>query len=551
MKKRIIISNIATISMSLFVLFIISLLTIIHINLNNTKKELINYLDVATTIFNGNNEEELINSFSSNKSIRISIIDKSGNVISDSSNEVENVNHLERPEIIDLGSIHYRYSNSLKIKMMYVAALDNNYYVRVAIPQRTIDSFVEDYFSYGIIAMIVLLVLSSLVISSTTKKSFFKLRTQVNKLSRIVNKEENIIGDDVEFLSKKIDDVSTLINNKIKLINSEKNKLKFIFDNLNIGLIVINSEKKIEIVNKVALDILQLNSEVIDKDYIYVSRSFELQNNIHEALTSKKQMQYEEEVNEKYYMVRINSIDNLWDDSNNFGVVVNYINITDLKKLEKTKKEFFANASHELKSPLTSIIGYQQMIKEGIVTTSDEIADATSKTINEANRMNKIIIEMLALSKLESNYPSSLENIDVKKIIEDVLLSYENDIDLENLKINLKLESKTLNINRLDITMLIKNIIENAIKYNKPNGSIEIILRDNYFSVKDSGIGISADNQKHIFERFYRVDKGVSRSKNGTGLGLAIVKHICLNYGFEINVDSMLGEGTTVKIMFK
>lgn len=551
MKKRIIISNIATISMSLFVLFIISLLTIIHINLNNTKKELINYLDVATTIFNGNNEEELINSFSSNKSIRISIIDKSGNVISDSSNEVENVNHLERPEIIDLGSIHYRYSNSLKIKMMYVAALDNNYYVRVAIPQRTIDSFVEDYFSYGIIAMIVLLVLSSLVISSTTKKSFFKLRTQVNKLSRIVNKEENIIGDDVEFLSKKIDDVSTLINNKIKLINSEKNKLKFIFDNLNIGLIVINSEKKIEIVNKVALDIFQLNSEVIDKDYIYVSRSFELQNNIHEALTSKKQMQYEEEVNEKYYMVRINSIDNLWDDSNNFGVVVNYINITDLKKLEKTKKEFFANASHELKSPLTSIIGYQQMIKEGIVTTSDEIADATSKTINEANRMNKIIIEMLALSKLESNYPSSLENIDVKKIIEDVLLSYENDIDLENLKINLKLESKTLNINRLDITMLIKNIIENAIKYNKPNGSIEIILRDNYFSVKDSGIGISADNQKHIFERFYRVDKGVSRSKNGTGLGLAIVKHICLNYGFEINVDSMLGEGTTVKIMFK
>lgn len=551
MKKRIIISNIATISMSLFVLFIISLLTIIHINLNNTKKELINYLDVATTIFNGNNKEELINSFSSNKSIRISIIDKSGNVISDSSNEVENVNHLERPEIIDLGSIHYRYSNSLKIKMMYVAAVDDNYYVRVAIPQRTIDSFVEDYFSYGIIATIVLLALSSLVISSTTKKSFSKLRTQVNKLSRIVNKDENIIGDDVEFLSKKIDDVSTLINDKIKLINSEKNKLKFIFDNLNIGLIVINSEKKVEIVNKVALDIFQLNTEVIDKDYIYVSRSFKLQNNIYEALTSKKQMQYEEEVNDKYYMVRINSIDNLWDDSNNFGVVINYINITDLKKLEKTKKEFFANASHELKSPLTSIIGYQQMIKEGIVTTSDEIADAILKTINEANRMNKIIIEMLALSKLESNYPSSLENIDVKKVIEDILLSYENDINLENLKINLKLENKTLNINRLDITMLVKNIIENAIRYNKPNGSIEIILRDNYFSVKDSGIGISNDNQKHIFERFYRVDKGVSRSKNGTGLGLAIVKHICLNYGFEINVDSMLGEGTTVKILFK
>jgi len=226
--------------------------------------------------------------------------------------------------------------------------------------------------------------------------------------------------------------------------------------------------------------------------------------------------------------------------------------VTDKRNVEVMKREFFANASHELKSPLTSIIGFQQMIKEGIITDEAEIKDATTRTIKEANRMNKIIVEMLELSKLESKEPKKTEPVEFKMIISNILESYQNEIADREIKVSMHLDNLAVNINVLDADHLVRNLIDNAIKYNNHGGKIDIDVseKERRIIVQDNGIGIALENQSRIFERFYRVDSGKSKEAGGTGLGLAIVKHICMEYGFKIVVESELGVGSKFTIQF-
>lgn len=226
------------------------------------------------------------------------------------------------------------------------------------------------------------------------------------------------------------------------------------------------------------------------------------------------------------------------------------VDITLQENINSLKREFFANASHELKSPLTSIIGYQQLIQQGILSSDEEIKDATARTIKEAQRMNKLIIEMLDLSRLENNVQTSIEEIDISKIITDCLLELKPSYERKNIEISTNLNPTVIQSSQSDIYKLIKNIIDNSIIYNKENGKITITLEKNSLTISDTGIGISKADQEHIFERFYRVDKARSKESYGTGLGLSIVKHICILYGYKIKVISNLGIGTTIKITF-
>ena len=213
------------------------------------------------------------------------------------------------------------------------------------------------------------------------------------------------------------------------------------------------------------------------------------------------------------------------------------------------KKEFFANASHELKSPLTTIIGYQELIKSKMITKKVDLEKINLATLKEANRMKNIVLDMLDLSKLEYEQNKEIDNINLKDVINDVIKNLETQKASKNIKITAELKDFSLNINKDDAYKLINNLILNAINYNKENGSINIKLDDKLI-ISDTGIGISELDLPHIFERFYRVDKARSKDNSGTGLGLAIVKHICLNYKFKISVESKIDIGTTFTILF-
>ena len=342
-----------------------------------------------------------------------------------------------------------------------------------------------------------------------------------------------------------------MLDEKVTSLSNEKEKSKYILDNMNQGLILLNSDGKIELINKYSLALFGFEQEyILDKNYMYLFRDINVQEKIKDCINNNQEEQLIFDLDGRKFLLYINMLKTSWSSATNSHVALLMVDVTLQENMNLLKREFFANASHELKSPLTSIIGYQQLIQQGILTSNEEIQDATLRTINEAQRMNKLIIEMLDLSRLENNVQTILEDVNVSKIINDCLLELQPSIENKKIQLVLKLDDVTLVASQSDLYKLIKNILDNSIVYNNENGKIEINLSKNELIISDTGIGISKEDLDHIFERFYRVDKARSKESSGTGLGLSIVKHICLLYGYKIDVDSTLGKGTKITILF-
>lgn len=230
--------------------------------------------------------------------------------------------------------------------------------------------------------------------------------------------------------------------------------------------------------------------------------------------------------------------------------------IKKLKETEKYRREFAANVSHELKTPLTSINGYAELISNGITKEEDNIKFANI-ILKEGNRLLELIDDLINLSKLDNmtslRIRETMEDIDIFKMAKIIVSSFEDRASLNNININLSGEAAVIKANRKMIEELISNLIENGIKYNKQNGSIDIsILKDEKHStirIKDTGMGIPETDKERVFERFYRVDKSRSKRINGTGIGLSIVKHIVEYHNGKITLESKVDKGTEIEVV--
>ena len=546
MKRKIILIEIISTVITVLVLFAVSCIYINNQNHKTAEDELLTYSNLACELFDGTNFDEVKNVISySNKEIRITIIDKDGEVIIDSTlSEAEN--HLDREELKRLEEYVTRYSESLKVNMMYYATLDDGYYIRFAIPVESLNAFVNNYLVFGVIALLIILSISTIITLLFYNKTLEPIKNEINKLENILgNKLTN--DTDFEQLSTKINELTLLLDEKVSSLSNEKEKTKYILDNMNQGLILLDDDGKVTLINKYALSLFGFQLEqILTKKYLYFFRNLEIQKEIENTNYTKNETQTIMDLDGKKHLKYINSLENAWSNS----IALLMVDITLQENINSLKREFFANASHELKSPLTSIIGYQQLIQQGILTTKEEIQDATLRTIKEAQRMNKLIIEMLDLSRLENNVQTVLEKVCVNKLIVDCLGELKPLIEKKNIKVITRLEDVTLEASQSDLYKLIKNIIDNSVVYNNQNGQLTIDLSNNKLSISDTGVGILKDDLEHIFERFYRVDKARSRESSGTGLGLSIVKHICILYGYKINVESQIGKGTTFTISF-
>ena len=228
-----------------------------------------------------------------------------------------------------------------------------------------------------------------------------------------------------------------------------------------------------------------------------------------------------------------------------------------LKELEKYRREFSANVTHELKTPLTSINGYAEVIASGMAG-EEEIKKFANIILKEGTRLLDLINQILDLSKIESETMSRnlyFEEVDLYEVVRNLIPRYEQMAAEKNIKINLKGNSTIIDGNKSLIEDLISNLMDNAIKYNKRDGKVDVnILRSGnraHINVRDTGMGISKEDQERVFERFYRVDKSRSQKITGTGIGLSIVKHIVEYHNGEININSKVGKGTEIKIAFK
>lgn len=549
MKKRLVIISTSLTFLALFLMASFSIIFISKTNRDYNEKILSNLLIVLRNNFDSddyNKSSEIITKVDAR--YRVSIISYDGKSLFDSTNEKDEGNYLNRPEIKNIGTISYRYSNTLKIRMMYKATflVQDKLFLRLAIPESIVKKAnTICALSLSGIAFLILSI-SFVLIYIFSKKLTKPLKAEISKLNALTGDRELILDDDISNLSKQIDDVSQLLDERIQLIDNEKNKLRWIINNLSAGIVVLKNEK-VEIINKTALDIFKIKEEdAINKNYLFVFLDFTFSNNIQICLQEKKPIQFTYQKDSQTFEVR------LTPNIINQETIIFIYDLTKELAFNKMKEDFFQNASHELKSPLTTIMGNTQMIEEKIIVDQDEIDEAL-KTINkEAKRMNSIISEMLDLAFLETTKQSkNSKSISIANSFKEILSSFSLDLKAKNIKLNLNIiQDFKVNMDQLDLYHLISNLVSNAIKYNKENGQIDITIDKNYFSILDSGIGIAKEDQERIFERFYRVDKAKSKKMGGTGLGLAIVKHIVSNYDLLLELKSELNKFTFIKVMW-
>lgn len=548
MKRKLIITNSIIVFVSLLTMLVVSMITITNQNNKFYQKQVTNYLKIACTNFNGSNfddTKEYIKSL--DKDIRLTIIESStGKVVIDSFEDEINENHLDRPEINNLGEVYKRYSTTEKKNMLYVAEKVNNYYVRIAIPIGSVNKIIYTYVTISLIALTVILAFSIFAISFVNKKSLTPINSEVAKLATLANEDyQDVTIDDLPVV---INSITNVLDNKIHEIELQEQEIEAILNLLTQGVVVIDSNESLRFINYKATKILDSNNNLIGKNYLYLFRDTKLQKLILEVFKNHSQVNYLLNIDS----TKINcNVTYLTEAKLNGGIIITLEDITKQANLEEEKRDFFQNASHELKSPLTSIIGYQQMICDNIVDSKDQIINYSSKTLKEAKRMNNIIIDMLNLSSIEQNYQKKQDIVKVDKALIEILDSLEDRIKARNISVITNIaKCETVGDAKL-IDELIRNLIDNAIKYNVDNGKIMITLNTSTLTIEDTGIGISKEYQSRVFERFYRVDKGHSKEIGGTGLGLAIVKHICEIYQYELKLESTFGKGTKITIKFE
>lgn len=548
MKRKLIITNSIIVFVSLLTMLVVSMITITNQNNKFYQKQVTNYLKIACTNFNGSNfddTKEYIKSL--DKDIRLTIIESStGKVVIDSFEDEINENHLDRPEINNLGEVYKRYSTTEKKNMLYVAEKVNNYYVRIAIPIGSVNKIIYTYVTISLIALTVILAFSIFAISFVNKKSLTPINSEVAKLATLANEDyQDVTIDDLPVI---INSITNVLDNKIHEIELQEQEIEAILNLLTQGVVVIDSNESLRFINYKATKILDSNNNLIGKNYLYLFRDTKLQKLILEVFKNHSQVNYLLNIDS----TKINcNVTYLTEAKLNGGIIITLEDITKQANLEEEKRDFFQNASHELKSPLTSIIGYQQMICDNIVDSKDQIINYSSKTLKEAKRMNNIIIDMLNLSSIEQNYQKKQDIVKVDKALIEILDSLEDRIKARNISVITNIaKCETVGDAKL-IDELIRNLIDNAIKYNVDNGKIMITLNTSTLTIEDTGIGISKEYQSRVFERFYRVDKGHSKEIGGTGLGLAIVKHICEIYQYELKLESTIGKGTKITIKFE
>ena len=562
MKRKILVTNIFTVLFSIFLFLAISLFSVVQVNRSNSESFLRNQLLIAQSILEEKEEKgESISDMmketsdimtSSTTYLRITFLNADGEVLFDSAKDaIQEENHLQRPEIQNLGTIYVRMSDTLHMKMMYIAACspDISYYVRIAFPLRTIDNVVSSILIFASLFAILLTILCSTVNSLLINHELNPLKVESVRLAKLVNRDTIEPGDELESIALNIEETERFIQQKVDDLTREKEKLNYIIDQMKEGLIIVDDQGNIILINERAKEFFPSKSYQRLIDVTILPEIIGCYQKAMLGVETSREIQSE---NEALFMTS-QTISTDWSTDNRRAVSLFFSNISEEKKLENAKKDFFANASHELKSPLTSILGYAQMIEQGFLETKEEVKEALEKIRQEGKRMNDIISEMLDLSRLESESKSEeYKVLSLQEALEhniNLLLTSANE---KNIEIRIEGENFSVYLIKEDLDILLKNLLENAIRYNKQNGKvlISLVKEKHLLSIQDTGIGIPEESLSRIFERFYRVDKSRSRKLGGTGLGLSIVKHICTNERIQIHVASKLDEGTTFTLTF-
>lgn len=513
---------------------------------DSSKVRIFEYQKTANDYFDGTNYQETeIYMQSINKDLRMQFLNFSGEIEYSSIDLSYQLQSTDVKKQMDVFK-----TNIDDLTYVYSSITDDNHYLRIIIPFDNKHNIFMNVIAINSILIVLSFAVLFFIVNRNNLLQYRVIGDNISKLYRVINKN-NMQTNSIEEIDSSLIELNSLLISKKMEIHNERIKSNVIINNINRGIVVIGNDGNILLVNNYARDLFNGSDDNLSKNYIYLFRNIKIQEGIEEALSNKKYISREIKIGARYYYYNIHDLNYIWEDRSTFVLLIS--EISDTRNAEIMKREFFANASHELKSPLTTIIGYQQMISEGLLVSKEDILDASTRTLKEARRMNKILTEMLELSKLESRNEVNIEEVNISNVISEILESKVEDLKKKSIEMKLELSDLRVMMNYNHAHQLFNNLIDNAIKYNKDNGKVTISMdiSRRTVSVIDTGIGIKEENLDRIYERFYRVDKARSKDVGGTGLGLAIVKHVCSVYNFAIDTTSQINVGTNITIHLK
>lgn len=491
---------------------------------------------------------DYINNFS-NSNKRITLISPDGDVIADTSvDESKLDDHSERQEVVGAmkngEGTSIRYSGTLAEKTVYYAMkMNDGNILRVSTTQYTVVAILLSLIQPILIVFVVAVVLS-FVLSQKISKSIIK---PINELD-LDHPSNNEPYDELAPLLQKISKQKKTIEKQIKEAEYRQEEFRLITENMKEGFIVVDTQMNLLTYNRSALKLLGISKE--RPDDILSTGNDHLTFAISKALDGEREKSDLTLGNNNYRLIA----NPVFEKDMVIGAVILIIDVTESVKREQLRQEFTSNVSHELKTPLTSISGFAEMMKSGD-TPDSVVKDFSSSIYDEAQRLITLVNDIIKISELdEKNVQSDSEEVDLYEMSADILGRLKPVADKRNISLNLIGESIVVSGVAKILDEMIYNLCDNAIKYNADNGTVDVILSESSkhikLTVRDTGIGIPQAEQERVFERFYRVDKSHSKAIGGTGLGLSIVKHAAIYHNAEIKLKSELGKGTSVTVMF-
>lgn len=481
---------------------------------------------------------------------RITIISPSGEVLADTKADAESLeNHSERKEVKDAIKNGYgkseRYSDTLTEKTLYYAKqLDNGNILRVSTTQNSVWIIM-----LGLLQPIILIITISLGISLFLS---YRVSKVIIKPINEIDLENPETADTYEELTpflKKISVQNKTIKKQIKEAEKSREEFRLICENMNEGFLVIDKNANILSYNNAALRLFDIDKSFGDNVLVF-NRTKNFREATQKALDGER-AEITEKLGEKTYSIIENPV---YQSGKVIGAVIVIIDITESAEREKLRQEFTSNVSHELKTPLTSISGFAEMMKEGGMPEKT-VVDFSTSIYDEARRLISLVSDIMKISELdEGNESFDTEKVNLYLLANEVAGRLKPIADKQSVTLGVIGDDVYISGNRKILDEMIYNLCDNAIKYNKPNGSVDIIITSSQngvkLMVKDTGIGIPKTEQSRVFERFYRVDKSRSKSAGGTGLGLAIVKHGAIYHNAKLYLESTEGKGTSITIEF-
>lgn len=482
---------------------------------------------------------------------RITLIREDGEVLYDSKKDSNLLpSHKDRPEVIEAKKLGYaqveRYSNTLSKDLYYVSLrLDDGNMIRIS---REMDNLIGAFtkvLPLDILMSLAIFVVAAFVSSSLTKKTFDPLN---NLEEDLINIDTNIFPEISPFINR-IKNQKLTIDENYKEIARERDTINTILKNMRESLVIVDENKNLLTVNDSAREIFNSKRDILGENIINLIRDEEILKMADEALEGKS-TEAITRIGNRDYKCYVNPV---FEDKRVRGLLILFIDETEEIRALRLREEFSSNVSHELKTPLTSISGFSELLVNNLVEDKDK--EGFYKLIyNDSKRLLSLVEDIMKISGLENAGDYDKEEVDLREIISEILKGYEGLIEEKNIKVNFEGDGSLFE-NRTMIWELFSNLINNGLKYNKEGGRLDIKIseeEENYkVHIADTGIGIPQEDLARIFERFYRVDKSRSRRVGGTGLGLSIVKHILQNIDGKVKIYSQLGQGTTFELLLK